>query len=277
MDLIKTGNTGATSPGARRRGRNQNFGVRRQAKRDAALVAISQLLKPSKAASRFACRRTPQNLPAQLIPGVTLLLVHGNFCELMKVITSLCAISLALGLSARAAEPNQPTKDEPKKAETKSDTKEDKNVNANEVAVIKTTEGDMVVQFWPDVAPKTVENFKALAKKGFYDGTCFHRVIKDFMIQGGDPLTKDPSKESAWGTGDPGYKVKAEFNDHHHDRGVLSMARSQDPDSAGSQFFICHGTPLFLDHQYTAFGKLIKGDDVLEKIPRPRRIPRTGP
>ena len=195
-----------------------------------------------------------------------MLLVHGNFCELMKVITSLCAISLALGLSARAAEPNQPTKDEPKKAETKSDTKEDKNVNANEVAVIKTTEGEMVVQFWPDVAPKTVENFKALAKKGFYDGTCFHRVIKDFMIQGGDPLTKDPSKESAWGTGDPGYKVKAEFNDHHHDRGVLSMARSQDPDSAGSQFFICHGTPRFLDHQYTAFGKLIKGDDVLEKI-----------
>ena len=181
---------------------------------------------------------------------------------------SLCAVSVAFGLTTgRAAEQKPQTKEEPKKAETKSDSKEEnKNVNANEVAVIKTTEGDMVVQFWPDVAPKTVENFKTLARKGFYDGTCFHRVIKDFMIQGGDPLTKDASKESQWGTGDPGYKVKAEFNDRQHDRGVLSMARSNDPDSAGSQFFICHGNPHFLDHQYTAFGKLVKGDDVLEKI-----------
>ncbi len=136
----------------------------------------------------------------------------------------------------------------------------------NEVAVVKTTEGDLVIEFWPDVAPKTVENFKTLARKGFYDGTCFHRVIKDFMIQSGDPLTKDPAKEARWGTGDPGYKIKAEFNDRHHDRGVISMARSQDPDSAGSQFFICHGNPRFLDRQYTAFGKLIKGDEVLEKI-----------
>lgn len=135
-----------------------------------------------------------------------------------------------------------------------------------EVAVIKTTEGEMVVEFWPEVAPKTVENFKTLAKKGFYDGTAFHRVIKGFMIQGGDPLTKDLQRESSWGTGDPGYKIKAEFNERHHDRGVLSMARSNDPDSAGSQFFICHGNPRSLDRQYTAFGKLIKGDDVLEKI-----------
>jgi peptidyl-prolyl cis-trans isomerase B (cyclophilin B) len=138
--------------------------------------------------------------------------------------------------------------------------------SVDEVAVITTTEGTMVVAFWPDVAPNTVANFKKLARQGFYDGTCFHRVIKDFMIQGGDPLTKDPSKEAVWGTGDPGYKIKAEFNDRSHTRGVLSMARSQDPNSAGSQFFICHGNPAFLDHQYTAFGKLIKGDDVLEKI-----------
>jgi peptidyl-prolyl cis-trans isomerase B (cyclophilin B) len=124
----------------------------------------------------------------------------------------------------------------------------------------------MVVEFWADVAPKTVENFKTLAKKGFYDGTAFHRVIKGFMIQGGDPLTKDASKEGSWGTGGPGYQVKAEFNERSHKRGVLSMARSQNPDSAGSQFFICHGDPTFLDRQYTAFGKLIKGDDVLEKI-----------
>ncbi len=139
-------------------------------------------------------------------------------------------------------------------------------MNKNEVAVIKTTEGEMVIEFWPDVAPKTVENFKTLAKKGFYDGTCFHRVIKGFMIQGGDPLTKDPANEARWGTGDPGYKIKAEFSDRHHDRGVISMARSNDPDSAGSQFFICHGNPRQLDGKYTAFGKLIKGDDVLEKI-----------
>ncbi|MEP6662402.1 MAG: peptidylprolyl isomerase [Verrucomicrobiota bacterium] len=136
----------------------------------------------------------------------------------------------------------------------------------NEVAVIKTSEGEMVIKFWPDKAPKTIENFKKLAKEGFYDGTAFHRVIKGFMIQGGDPLTKDAAKESSWGTGDPGYKIKAEFNDKSHVRGIISMARSQHPDSAGSQFFICHGDAKFLDKQYTAFGELIKGDDVLEKI-----------
>jgi peptidyl-prolyl cis-trans isomerase B (cyclophilin B) len=136
----------------------------------------------------------------------------------------------------------------------------------SDTAIIKTSEGEMVIEFWPDVAPNTVANFIKLAKQGFYDGTCFHRVIKGFMIQGGDPKTKDASREHEWGTGDPGYKVKAEFNDKSHVRGVISMARSQDPNSAGSQFFICHGDPKFLDRQYTAFGKLIKGDDVLEKI-----------
>ena len=136
----------------------------------------------------------------------------------------------------------------------------------SEQAIIKTSEGVMVVEFWPDVAPGHVENFKKLANKGFYDGTCFHRVIKGFMIQGGDPLTKDEANQARWGTGDPGYKIKAEFSSKPHVRGVLSMARSNDPDSAGSQFFICHGEPRFLDNQYTAFGKLIKGDDVLEKI-----------
>ena len=101
--------------------------------------------------------------------------------------------------------------------------------SANEVAVIKTSEGEMVAEFWPDVAPKTVENFKKLARSGFYDGTAFHRIVKGFMIQGGDPKTKDPAKESRYGTGDPGYKIKAEFNDRRHERGVLSMARSSDP------------------------------------------------
>lgn len=152
----------------------------------------------------------------------------------------------------------------------------------SEIAIISTTEGDLVIEFWPDVAPGHVENFKKLAQKGFYDGTAFHRVIKGFMIQGGDPLTKDASKESAWGTGDPGYKIKAEFNKKSHVRGVVSMARSNHPDSAGSQFFICHGDPKFLDGQYTAFGKLIQGDDVLEKIattpihPGDRPVKRMG-
>jgi len=131
---------------------------------------------------------------------------------------------------------------------------------------MNTTEGTMVIQFWTDAAPKTIANFKKLAKAGFYDGTCFHRVIKGFMIQGGDPNTKDPAKEDSWGQGGPGYAIDAEFNDHSHARGVISMARTSDPNSAGSQFFICHGDPTNLDHQYTTFGKLIKGDDVLEKI-----------
>jgi peptidyl-prolyl cis-trans isomerase B (cyclophilin B) len=136
----------------------------------------------------------------------------------------------------------------------------------NEVAVIKTAHGEMTLAFWPEVAPKTVENFKTLARKGFYDGTAFHRIVKGFMVQGGDPLTKDPKQESRWGTGDPGYKIKAEFSDKPHVRGVISMARSSDPHSAGSQFFICLADARFLDKQYTAFGQLIKGDDVLGKL-----------
>src|SRR5205814_1977920 len=138
--------------------------------------------------------------------------------------------------------------------------------SSNEVAVIKTSEGDMMVQFWTDAAPNTVENFKKLARQGFYDGTIFHRIVKGFMIQGGDPNSKDPAKENSYGEGGPGYNIKAEFNDHGHDRGVISMARGPDPDSAGSQFFICLAPVHRLDHQYTTFGKLIKGDDVLEKI-----------
>jgi len=138
--------------------------------------------------------------------------------------------------------------------------------SSNEVAVIKTSEGDMVVQFWTDAAPNTVQNFKKLARQGFYDETIFHRIVKGFMIQGGDPNSKDPAKENSYGEGGPGYNIKAEFNDHSHDRGVISMARSQNPDSAGSQFFICLAPVHRLDHQYTTFGKLIKGQDVLDKI-----------
>jgi peptidyl-prolyl cis-trans isomerase B (cyclophilin B) len=135
----------------------------------------------------------------------------------------------------------------------------------NEHALIKTSYGEMTIGFWPDVAPKTVENFKKLARDGFYNGTAFHRIMKGFMIQGGCPNTKANATGTP-GTGDPGYKVKAEFNEKPHVRGVISMARSSHPDSAGCQFFICHGDARFLDRQYTAFGELVKGDDVLEKI-----------
>jgi peptidyl-prolyl cis-trans isomerase B (cyclophilin B) len=134
-----------------------------------------------------------------------------------------------------------------------------------EYALIKTSYGDMKIAFWPEVAPKTVENFKKLARAGFYDGTAFHRVIKGFMIQGGCPNTKAGAK-GVPGTGGPGYQVKAEFSTRSHVRGVISMARSSHPDSAGSQFFVCHGDAKFLDRQYTAFGQLESGDDVLEKI-----------
>ena len=135
----------------------------------------------------------------------------------------------------------------------------------NEVAVIKTAYGEMTIAFWPDVAPNTVENFKKLARAGFYDGTAFHRIIKGFMIQGGCPNTK-AGETGMPGTGGPGWKVKAEFNAKAHVRGVISMARSAHPDSAGSQFFICHGDAKFLDRQYTAFGQLVKGDEVLEQL-----------
>ncbi|MEM0965520.1 MAG: peptidylprolyl isomerase [Verrucomicrobiota bacterium] len=137
---------------------------------------------------------------------------------------------------------------------------------SNEKATIETSKGNMVVTFWEDVAPKTVENFKKLAKDGFYDGTAFHRIMKGFMIQGGDPLTKEASKEHLWGTGGPGHTVDAEFNSRPHKKGVLSMARSSDPNSAGSQFFICLDECSFLDGQYTGFGELESGEEVLVSI-----------
>ena len=180
------------------------------------------------------------------------------FLDAMKIFTALLALTFAATVSVRSF-----AADEKK--------------TADEVAVVKTNMGTMVLEFWPDVAPKHVENFKTLAKKGFYDGTAFHRVIKGFMIQGGDPLTKDDAQQARWGTGGPGYMVKAEFNDKQHVRGVLSMARTPDPDSAGSQFFICHDNARSLDKQYTAFGKLIKGDDVLEKIATTETAPGDRP
>lgn len=144
-------------------------------------------------------------------------------------------------------------------------TKEEIKKMADTKAVIETKFGNIELGFFPDVAPNHVNNFIELAKKGFYDGTTFHRVIPGFMIQGGDPKSKDHNK-AAHGTGGPGYTVKAEFSQKPHKRGTLSMARAANPDSAGSQFFICVADAPFLDRQYTVFGEVVSGMDVADKI-----------
>jgi cyclophilin family peptidyl-prolyl cis-trans isomerase len=131
---------------------------------------------------------------------------------------------------------------------------------------IQTTFGDISIEFYPDAAPKTVENFIKLAKSGFYDGLVFHRIVPGFVIQSGDPNTKNAANRSRWGTGGPGWTVKAEFNKNKHSRGALSMARSQDPNSAGSQFFIVLKDSSFLDGQYTVFGRVTAGMDSVDKI-----------
>ncbi len=180
--------------------------------------------------------------------------------KLSRVIFSL-VILVALAVSVNAAPKNKKfTKEEIKQmSETK--------------AVIETKLGNIELKFFPDVAPGHVNNFIELAKKGFYDGTTFHRVIPGFMVQGGDPNSKDHDK-SKHGMGSPGYTIKAEFNDKQHKRGILSMARSSNPDSAGSQFYICVADALFLDGKYTVFGEVVSGMDVADKIvgqPRDRR------
>lgn len=155
-------------------------------------------------------------------------------------------------------------------------TKEEIEKMAETKAVIETKFGKIELKFFADVAPNHVNNFIELAKKGFYDGTTFHRVIPGFMIQGGDPNSKDPDK-SRHGTGGPGYTVKAEFNSKPHKRGTLSMARSANPDSAGSQFFICVADSPFLDRQYTVFGEVVSGIDVVDKIVSQPRDSRDNP
>ena len=143
-------------------------------------------------------------------------------------------------------------------------------------AVIETKFGKIELKFFPDVAPNHVSNFIDLANKGFYDGTVFHRVIPGFMIQGGDPNSKNADK-SMHGMGDPGYKINAEFNDRSHTKGTLSMARSADPDSAGSQFFICVSDSPWLDGKYTVFGEVVSGIDVVDKIVSQPRDSRDNP
>ncbi|MFO1477958.1 MAG: peptidylprolyl isomerase [Verrucomicrobiota bacterium] len=174
----------------------------------------------------------------------------------MKHWICICILSLCSALASFAADStNAPA---PKAA-----------APVKELAVLHTSEGDMVIEFWPDTAPKTVDNFITLARKGFYDGTCFHRIIDGFMIQGGDPNTKKADMESQWGGGGPGYTLPGEVSrqpNRRHLRGVISMANSGSPDTAGSQFFICLASLPQLDGGYTTFGRLIKGDDVLARI-----------
>jgi cyclophilin family peptidyl-prolyl cis-trans isomerase len=132
--------------------------------------------------------------------------------------------------------------------------------------IIATKFGEIKVEFYPEHAPKAVENFRKLANRTFYDGLIFHRIVPNFVIQGGDPNTRDVNNRSRWGSGGPGWTIKAEFNKNKHSRGAISMARSQDPDSAGSQFFIVLKDSNFLDGQYTVFGKVISGMDIVDKI-----------
>ncbi len=138
---------------------------------------------------------------------------------------------------------------------------------------IETNLGTIKFKLLPELAPEHVRNFVQLAQSGFYDGTLFHRVIPGFMIQGGDPNTKNPDLKSQWGMGGPGHNIKAEFNSRSHLRGIISMARSQDPDSAGSQFFIVTSDSTFLDREYTVFGEVTDGMDVADKIVQ---LPRDG-
>ncbi|TLX65851.1 MAG: peptidylprolyl isomerase [Thaumarchaeota archaeon] len=149
---------------------------------------------------------------------------------------------------------------------------------SNKIAIINTTQGSIGIEFFPKAAPKHVENFMKLANESFYDGTVFHRIAPGFVIQGGDPNTKGNSSDrNTWGQGGPGYSINAEFNDIPHTRSIVSMARSSDPNSAGSQFFIVLKDSNFLDKQYTVFGRVISGMDVVDKIAALQTVGGDGP
>ena len=192
----------------------------------------------------------------------------------MKKVPSLLAVAAVLCIAGAAAAQfayNPPplktyevSKDEVKKL-------------AATTVVIGTKFGDITVKLFPDTAPQHVKNFVELAKAGVYNNTVFHRVIPGFMIQGGDPVSKDPARRPAFGTGNPGHRIKAEFSSRPHKRGTLSMARSSDPDSAGSQFFICVKDTPFLDNQYTVFGEVVSGMEAVDKIVSAPRDGRDNP
>ena len=172
---------------------------------------------------------------------------------------------IAFGIQAQTKTKTTTTTKKTTTKKKTTSTKEKKMANEDKVAVLHTDDGDITIRFFPDVAPNHVKNFLSLAEKGFYNGTKFHRVIPGFMIQGGDPNTKT-SDTSSWGTGGSGTNVNAEFNRISHKRGIVSMARSNSPNSASSQFFIVVKDSTFLDNQYTVFGQVTKGMDVADKI-----------
>jgi len=184
----------------------------------------------------------------------------------MKFVSISLAVMIVLGVAVTGYAEMKEKKFTPEEIKKMAETK----------ASIETKFGTIELKFFPDVAPNHVNNFIELARKGFYDGTTFHRVIPGFMIQGGDPNSKSPDK-SRHGMGGPGYAIKAEFNDKPHKRGTLSMARSANPDSAGSQFFICVADAPFLNKQYTAFGEVVSGMDVVDKIVSQPRDSRDNP
>ena len=198
-----------------------------------------------------------------------------TFATVLMVIVAVAAMPAAAAWAAEAAEDSKKSTTQPASEDKQADPQEQedkpvarKTYNAppemkidpekTYTATIETTAGTMVAELNPRIAPQTVNSFVFLSREGYYDGVIFHRVIPGFMIQGGDP--------TGTGTGGPGYKLKAEFNETKHVRGVLSMARTQDPNSAGSQFFIMHDAAPFLDRQYTVFGKLTQGEEVIDKI-----------
>jgi peptidyl-prolyl cis-trans isomerase B (cyclophilin B) len=183
----------------------------------------------------------------------------------MKQGVWMISVGLCLTLFATACPADQPGKEEKPVREA-----------AGEQVVLETDAGRIVIALNAQLAPGTVENFKKLVAQGFYDGTYFHRVIPGFMIQGGDPNTRDNNRAND-GTGGPGYAIKAEFNAQKHVRGTVSMARRNDPDSAGSQFFICVASASNLDGQYTLFGRVTEGMAVVDKIVNAARDARDNP
>lgn len=186
------------------------------------------------------------------------------------------AVFAGTGMAAGEEKKAGPAETKAKGAQQPPDTQK-KDKKMQEVAVLETRHGKIVLKFSPDKAPKHVESFKKLAKSGFYDGTTFHRVIPGFMIQGGDPNSKNSAARHTHGAGGPGYNLPAEFSMTAHKRGILSMARAQDPDSAGSQFFICVADANFLDGQYTVFGETLEGLDVIDKIVNEKRDSNDNP
>ncbi len=186
-----------------------------------------------------------------------------NFMTIGKIGFVLFAWLLGLGAAFAQVQDKKFTPEEIKKM-------------AETTAIIETRLGNIELKFFPEVAPNHVKNFIDLAKKGFYDGTVFHRVIPGFMIQGGDPNSKSQDR-SKHGTGGPGHTLKADFSTKPHKRGTLSMARSSSPDSAGSQFFICVAPASFLDKQYTVFGEVVSGMEAVDKIVKEPRDKKDNP